>query len=174
MIPIYSQRKDLVDKHKDLLDLLKWDKCNIHQHELIQAFGCKINQGVLNELGEIKPLTANIYVDDILGASAFKEYVIRLLAAIIEAIFMVCGTPDVAVRQCPLSLEKWHDLTVEPKQIVLGLVVDTTKMMVGITPEYLQQVRDLLNNWDSNKRFFIVGNMQKLVGKLARLGKGAP
>ncbi len=48
---------------------------------------------------------------------------------------------------------------------MLGLVVDTTKMMVGITPEYLQQVRDLLNNWDSNKRFFIVGNMQKLVGK---------
>ncbi len=68
MIPIYSQRKDLIDKHKDLLDMLKWDKCNIHQHELIQAFGCKINQGVLNKLGEIKPLTANIYVDDILGA----------------------------------------------------------------------------------------------------------
>jgi hypothetical protein len=57
---------------------------------------------------------------------------------------------------------------------VLGLVVDTTNMMVGITPEYLQQVNDLLNNWDSNKRFFIVGNMQKLVRKLARLGKGAP
>ncbi len=57
---------------------------------------------------------------------------------------------------------------------MLGLVVDTTNMMVGITPEYLQQVNDLLNNWDSNKRFFIVGNMQKLVRKLARLGKGAP
>ncbi len=95
----------MVDKHEDLLDLLKWDKCNIHQHELIQAFGCEINQGVLNELGEIKPLTANICVDDILGALACKEYVIRLLAVIIEAIFVVCGTPDVAVRQCPLSLE---------------------------------------------------------------------
>ncbi len=57
---------------------------------------------------------------------------------------------------------------------MLGLVVDTTKMTVGITPEYLQQIRDLLSNWDSNKRFFKVGNMQKLVGKLARLGKDAP
>ncbi len=125
-------------------------------------------------LGEMQPLTANIYVNDILGTLAFKEYVIRLLAAIIEAIFVVCGRPDVAVRQCPLSLKKWNKLTVRTRQIVLGLVVDTIKMTVGIMPEYLQQVRDLLSNWDSNKRLFKVGNMQKLVGKLARLGKGTP
>ncbi len=87
---------------------------------------------------------------------------------------MVCGRPDVAICQCPLSFEKWHELIVGPRQIVLGLVVDTTKMTVVITPEYLQQVRDLLSNWDSKKRFFKVGDMQKQVGKLARLGKGAP
>jgi hypothetical protein len=87
---------------------------------------------------------------------------------------MVCGRPDVAIRQCPLSLEKWHELIVGPRQIMLGLVVDTTKMTVGIMPEYLQQVRDLLSNWDSKKRFFKVGDMQKLVRKQARLGKGAP
>jgi hypothetical protein len=168
MIIVYSKRRDLVEKHKDLLDLLKWDEKHTHQLELVQAFGCKINQGVKNELGKIKPLTANIYVDNILGALAFKEYVIRLLAAIIEAIFMVCGRPDVAVCQCPLSLEKWHELIVRPRQI------DTTKMTVGIMPEYLQQVRDLLSNWDSKERFFKVGDMQKLVRKLARLGKGAP
>ncbi len=57
---------------------------------------------------------------------------------------------------------------------MLDLVVDTTKMTVGITPEYLQQVRDLISNWDFKKRFFNVGDMQKLVGKLARLGKEAP
>jgi hypothetical protein len=101
------------------LDLLKWDNRNTHQHKLLQAFGCKTNQGVQNKVWEIKPLTANIYVDDILGASAFKEYVIRLLAAIIEAIFVVCGTPNEAVRQCPLSLKKWHKLIVGPRQIVL-------------------------------------------------------
>ncbi len=28
--------------------------------------------------------------------------------------------------------------------------------------------------WDPNKRFFQVNDMQKLVGKLARLGEGAP
>jgi hypothetical protein len=154
--------------------LLKWNEKHTPQLELVQEFGCEINQGVKNELGEIKPLTANIYVDDILGTSAFKEYIIRLLAAIIEAIFVVCGRPDVAVRQCPLSLKKWNKLTVGTRQIVLGLFVDTIKMTVGIMPEYLQQVRDLLSNWDSKKRFFKVGDMQKLVRKLARLGKGTP
>jgi hypothetical protein len=98
MITVYSQRRDQVEKHKDLLDFLKWDEKHTPQLELVQAFGCEINQGVKNELGEIKPLTANIYVNNILGASAFKEYVIRLLAAIIEAIFVVCGRPDVAIR----------------------------------------------------------------------------
>ena len=103
MITVYSKRRDLVEKHKDLLDLLKWDEKHTPQLELVQVFGCKINQGVKNELGKIKPLTANIYVDNILGALAFKEYVIRLLAAIIEAIFMVCGRPDVAVRTPSIS-----------------------------------------------------------------------
>jgi hypothetical protein len=74
----------------------------------------------------------------------------RLLATIIEAIFTVCGRPDTAVRQCPLSLEKWDKLIVGSRQIVLGLVVDTNKMTVGITDNYLDQVRGLLNQWDRN------------------------
>ena len=99
---------------------------------------------------------------------------LRLLAAIIEAIFTVCGIPNTAVRQCPLSLEKWHDLVVGPTQIVLGLVINSNTMTVGITDDYINKVRDLLNKWDSTKRFFQVNDMQKLVGKLARLGEGAP
>jgi hypothetical protein len=109
-----------------------------------------------------------------LAPPLFKENMIRLLAAIIKAIFTVCRRPDMAVRQCPLSLEKWLELIVGPKQIVLGLVVDMSKMTVGITDEYLDQVRLLLSQWDRNRRFFKVHNMQKLVGKLARLGEGAP
>jgi hypothetical protein len=174
MITVYSKCMDLVKKHKDLLDLLKWDEKHTPQLELVQAFGCKINQGVKNKLGEIKPLTANIYVNDIIGASAFKEYVITLLAAFIEAIFVVCGRPDLAVRQCPLSLKKWHELIVGPRQIVLGLVVDITKMTVGIMPEYLQQVRDLLSNWDSKKRFFKVGDIQKASRKTSKIGQRRP
>jgi hypothetical protein len=63
----------------------------------------------------------------------------RLLAATIEAIFIVYGRPDISVCQCLLSMEKWLELIVSPKQIVLGLVVDTNKMTVGITKDYIQQ-----------------------------------
>ena len=118
--------------------------------------------------------THNIYVDDILAAAAFKENMTRLLAAIIEAIFLVCGLPDIAVRQCPLSLEKWFELIVGPRQIVLGLLVDTDKMTVSLTDEYIQQIRNLLDLWDPDRRTFKVGDMQKLVEKLACLGEGAP
>jgi hypothetical protein len=113
MVLVYSQRTDLVEKHKDLIDLLKWDKNP--SIKLIQAFKCELNQGVLNKHEDIHPLTANIYVDNILGASVFKESTKYILAAIIESIFLVCGEPDVSVWECPLSLEKWHKLIVGPR-----------------------------------------------------------
>jgi hypothetical protein len=52
---------------------------------------------------------------------------LNLLAATIEAIFTVCREPQIEVRQCPLSLEKWLEMIVGPVQIVLGLSVDTNK-----------------------------------------------
>jgi hypothetical protein len=142
MIPIYSQQDDLIVKHKTLLDILNWATPALDNVQLIKAFKCDLNKGVLDD----NPLTANIYVYNILAAAAYKVRMVRLLAAIIETIFLVCGVPNMSVRQCPLSLEKWDELTVGPRQIVLGLVVDTNSMTVAITPEYLQQVRDLHNN----------------------------
>ena len=65
-------------------------------------------------------------------------------------------------------------MIVGPVQKVLGLIINTDTMTVGITDKYIEQVRDLLSKWDPSKRFFQVHDMQKLVGKLARLGEGAP
>ena len=174
MITVYAQRDDLVDKHKKLLDELKWSDDLSPRPDLVKAFPCNINRGVTDDTGILLPMTANIYVDDILAAAARQENMTKLLTAVIEAIFTVCGTPDTAVRQCPLSLEKWHELIVGPRQIVLGLVVDTNTMTVGIMDEYIDKVQVLLSDWDPSKRFFKVNDMQKLVGKLARLGEGAP
>ena len=176
MITVFVQKHgyELIEKHKDLLDKLMWSDDLDANPVLIRAFPCDINKGVTDNMGNLLPMTANIYVDDILAAAARRANMLRLLAAIIEAIFTVCGIPDTSVRQCPLSLEKWHELIVGPRQIVLGLVIDTNTMTVGISEDYIRKVRDLLSNWDPNKRFFKVNDMQKLVGKLARLGEGAP
>ena len=174
MITVYARRDDLIEKHRILLEELMWFDVSSPTPVLVQAFRCDINRGVVNDQGTPLPMEANIYVDDILAAAARRLQMLRLLAATIEAIFTVCGTPDISVRQCPLSLEKWHQLVVGPIQIVLGLVINTNTMTVGITDDYINKVRDLLNKWDPNKRFFQVNDMQKLVGKLARLGEGAP
>jgi hypothetical protein len=72
-------------------------------------------------------------------------------------------------------LEKWLEMIVGPVQIVLGLSVDTNKMMVGIAEEYREQVRTMLGtNWSSKRKFFQAYDMQKLIGRIAWLGKGAP
>jgi hypothetical protein len=77
---------------------------------------------------------ANIYIDDILGVSVFnKNTTKKLFAAVIEAIFLVCDEPDVTICQFPLCLEKWNELVVGSRQIVLGLIVDASKMTVRIT-----------------------------------------
>jgi hypothetical protein len=172
LIPIYSMRTDLVEKHKHLLDMLIWEDEDTWVGDLVQAVMCPLNPGIPDQYG---PLEAQIYVDDILASAVEKQNILRLLAAIIEAIFTVCGRPMIEVRQCPLSLEKWEELVVGSVQTVLGLTVNTNKLTVGITPEYRKQVRDLLIEvWPSSRRIFKVADMQKLIGKMARLGEGAP
>jgi hypothetical protein len=95
-------------------------------------------------------------------AAAIKQWVLRLLAAICEAIFLVCGKIDLRPCQCPLSLKKWKELVIGPRQVILGLVVDTNKMTVGITEKYFQQVKDLLNEKrNNNRKMFNVLDMQK-------------
>jgi hypothetical protein len=141
----------------------------------VKAAKCKLNQGVLNQDMTLSPPLAEIYVDDIMGAAVSKEWILKLLAAIIEPIFVVRGWPQTYVWQCPLSLGKWNELIIVPCQIILGLVIDTNEMTVRISDEYLDEVWTLINmKWNQKKRFFRVNEMQKLVGKLAPLGEAAP
>jgi hypothetical protein len=138
LIPVYLMRKDLVLKHKKLLDMLIWDLFgSVDGAELVQAIQCPLNPGV-NDLDE--PLEVYIYVDDILASAVGKKNILRLLAAIIEAIFTVCDCSNIEIRQCPLSLEKWEELVIGTVQTILGLTIDTNKLTVGITWEYQNQV----------------------------------
>jgi hypothetical protein len=102
------------------------------------------------------------------------DHMKMVLAATIKAIFVVMGKPDVAVRQCPLAMDKWLELVIGPKQTMLGLIIDTNRVTIAIPPKYLQEVLDLLNStWHPNQRCFKVSEAQKLTGKPARLAEGA-
>jgi hypothetical protein len=57
----------------------------------VKATKCKLNQGVLNQDTTLTPPSAEIYVDDIMGAAVWKEWILKLIAAIIESIFVVRG-----------------------------------------------------------------------------------
>jgi hypothetical protein len=102
------------------------------------------------------------------------DHMKMVLAGTIEAIFVAMGELDVAVRQCPLAMDKWLKLVIGPKQTMLGLIINTNRLTVAIPPKYLQEVLVLLNStWHPNQRRFKESETQKLTGKLAHLAKGA-
>jgi hypothetical protein len=86
-----------------------------------------------------------MYVDDTLMLALDVDRMKMVLAATIEAILTVMGELDVAVRQCPLAMDKWLELVVGPKQTMLGLIINTNRLTVAISPKYLQEVLKLLN-----------------------------
>ena len=47
------------------------------------------------------------------------------LAALIEAIFVVMGETDMAIRQCPLAQDKWIEMVAGPVNTMLGQILDT-------------------------------------------------
>jgi hypothetical protein len=75
-----------------------------------------------------------------------------VLAALIEAIFVVMGVPDTVLRQCPLAMNKWLELVVGPVLIMLGLIINTNKLTVAIPEKYVSELRDLIGTtWHVNR-----------------------
>ena len=167
----YYVNKKLVQKHKHLLDMITWEKALQPIPQLVRATACSKNKGIINEDGTRQPTPHEIYVDDDLIADLL-EGMPYALASAAEAIFTVMGVPAEHLRQCAVALDKWTQLVVAPRNILLGLVFDTRKMIVGITKEYRKEVLKLLtNNWHAGRQSFTVKKMEELVGKLGRIGQ---
>jgi hypothetical protein len=78
----------------------------------------------------------------------------------IKAIFVVMGETDVAVRQCPLAMDKWLELVIGPKQTMLGLTINTTGSPLPSLP-------------NTSKKFLIystlLGNLINVVSRCQKL-----
>jgi len=94
----YADDPDLVIEHKYYLDMISWAKED-STTKITQAFPCVINKGTLDA-----HLPARIYVDDALLLGLSRRQMELRLAALFEAIFVIMGTPDTTVHQCPLAL----------------------------------------------------------------------
>ena len=170
---LFQDRDDLVEKYEKYLKMIKWD--DDVPPPAVKAKGCKLRPGVVDAEGNHVPRPARMYVDDALAAEAAKARMKRKLAAIIEAIFCLMGFPDEEKRRCPLSLDKWEGMTVGPFQTLLGLFYDTVNLTRGTTPEFRAELLAYLHEfWPLSRTTFTAHEMQVLVGKLARLAKGAP
>ena len=134
----YADRSDLVIKHRYYLDMISWADEDPNA-KITPAFPCSMNKGTRDVHGNRAKLPARIYVNDALLLALSRLHMELVLAALIEAIFVIMGTPDTAVCQCPLAMEKWVDLVVAPRQRMLGLIVDTNTMTVGIPPTMSQK-----------------------------------
>jgi hypothetical protein len=65
-----------------------------------------------------------------------RTHLNTVLAVAIKAIFFIMDTPEVAVRQCPLAMDKWLELVIGPRQIMLGLIINTNKLTTAISHKY--------------------------------------
>jgi hypothetical protein len=86
-----------------------------------------------------------------------KENMEQVLAALIEAIFVVMDAPDTSVCQCSLAMDKLEKLHIAPIQTMLGLVIDTNRMTVSVPDDFCQAVRLLIDStWHTHRQQFTV------------------
>ena len=85
--------------------MIHWDTID-PSVRLARATACSINKGVLDEKGVSKPRPARIFVGNSLLLAIERHLMEMALPALIEAIFVVMGETDKAIRQCPLALGK--------------------------------------------------------------------
>ena len=161
----------LRQKHKNLLDMIRWAPPPPTGTRFVQARSCSRNKGIFNADGSAKPTPHHIYVDDNLLADT-RSRMTATLAAGIDAIFKIMGYPNIDVRPCALALDKWEMLVVSHVMVLLGLVFDTRRMTVSVTNEFREEVHELLKTtWHASRGAFTVSEMEKLVGKLSRIGQ---
>jgi hypothetical protein len=170
---VFANRPNLVIRHKKFIDMLNWEEID-PSAKITPAFSCTINCGIIDDAGNPIDLTTWMYVNDALMLALDIVHMKMVLAAMIKAIFFVMGEPDLAVRQCPLAMDKWLELVIRPKQTMLVLTFNTNRLTIAIPAKYLQEVLNLLNStWHPNQCCFKVSEAQKLTGKLASLANGA-
>ncbi len=122
--------------------MLKWEEIN-PSAKLTPTFSCTINRSIIDDARNWIDFPTRIYVNNALMLALDVDHMKMVLAAMIQAIFVVMGEPDVAVRQCPLAMDKWLELVISPKQTMLGLIIDTNRLIVAIPFKYLQDVLNL-------------------------------
>jgi hypothetical protein len=168
----------LVAKHRAVLDKIKWCRSinGKRRPPFTKAYRDALNNGIHDAQGNPAPTSHGVYVDDDIYLDvADKRRFEQAIAASIEAIFMLLGESNTALRQDPISWDKLHELLVAPVNRILGLILDLRRLTVGIPPDFLSDTITLLKTtWGPHRRSFKVKEAEELTGKLNHIAFAAP
>ena len=79
---VFANRADLVIKHKDFLDMIRWEIDCENLQSFVQAKRCRLQPGITDTItGTKKTGPTRIYVDDALLAAQNRETMKMTLAA---------------------------------------------------------------------------------------------
>ena len=82
--------------------------------------------------------------------------------------------PDFTQQQDPLSWDKLLNMMVVPVNCILGLIINTRLLTVGVFPEFLSEVIHILQTmWGHHQHTFVASKAKILTGKLNHIGFGA-
>lgn len=182
LIEILSEKlfndPSLRTKHRQYLDQIQWEPSlgNVRAR-FVPAKACSQRRGVLDENGLPVPTPQRLFVDDSVYADIYEETRIRMeqtIAAGIETIFILLGESDLARRQDPISFEKMREMIVSYINKMLGQVIHTRHLDVGVPPAYIAKTLTLLRPFHSKRKSFTVKEMERITGMLIYVASTAP
>ena len=164
-------------KHRQYIDQLAFDQSTGHpqRRPFARATKDSLNPGVITD-GSAAPTPHFYYVDDDVYADIMERHrVEQAMAASIEAIFILLGDSDLARRQDPVSFDKLIEMLVSHRNRILGHVIDTRRLTVGIPEDFLTDVVTLLDTtWGPHRKMFLAREAEELTGKLNHIAITAP
>ena len=101
LVEFLSTRRDLLDRHKDIIKRVKYSMVPTSDIKCLQAKADKYNKGIKNP----NKTSFNVFVDESLFVQVTSN-IKHTMAASIDALYIVLGYPDLEKRQSPLSLDK--------------------------------------------------------------------
>ena len=158
----------LVEKHRELLDTVRFDEQAPTGTRFAQAWPCSKNQGAIDKNNVVSNTPIHTFVDDALMAD-IRRRITYAMAASIEALYVILGDPDESIRRNALSLDKFFEAICSPIKVQLGLQFDTRAMTISLTDEQKDKMLKELKNWHSKRQSFTAIQAARLVGQLQHM-----
>ena len=163
----------LIEKHKEILNYVKFSEKPSSTTTFVQAKPCKLRQALRDKCGNLLNPKMFMFVDDSLMVEIFSR-ILRLLAASIESLFQIMGEDMPSIRRSNLSMDKYYDIICSYLQIQLGVLINTRTMTVCMTPEKQKNLINELRSWHSARKSFVIREAGTLLGQLNNAAEICP